>query len=51
MQQDLLLRHHDGLSLGHARTGQAFDEALGIEGGDVCLTDWRTVSRDTRPCR
>ena len=25
MHQSLLLRHHDGQSLGHARIGQAFD--------------------------
>lgn len=37
MQQGLLFGHDDGLSLGHTRIGQAFDEALGIEGGDVCF--------------
>ena len=37
MNAGLLFGHDPGLVLGHARIGQALDEALGIEDGDFCF--------------
>ena len=37
MKLGLLLSHDPGQSLGHARIGQALDEALNVENGDFCF--------------
>ena len=37
MHAGLLFGHDSGLGLGHARIGQALDEAFGIEDGGFCF--------------